>query len=93
MLDDDTLAVPPPPLLPLVLSSEPPCLLPLSCSASPRFQDFNTVWTTAVEMLDDDTFVVGENAYNLLVLRKVNDAATDEERARLEVVGQYHAGV
>lgn len=57
-----------------------------------RASDSNTNWTTAVEMLDDDTFVAAENSYNIYVLRKNSDAATEEERGRLEVVGEYHTG-
>lgn len=47
---------------------------------------------TAVEILDDDTFLGAENSFNLFTVRKNSDAATDEERARLEVVGEYHLG-
>jgi DNA damage-binding protein 1 len=43
-------------------------------------------------MLDDDTYVAAENSYNLYVVRKNSDAASDEDRSRLEVVGEYHTG-
>jgi len=54
--------------------------------------DFNTNWMTAIDILDDDTFIGAENHYNLFSLRKNTDATTDEERLRLEVVGEYHMG-
>ena len=43
-------------------------------------------------MLDDDTFLGAENAHNLLVVRKNGEAATDEERQRLDIVGEFHLG-
>jgi DNA damage-binding protein 1 len=57
-----------------------------------RARDPNSTWMTAVEMLDDDTFLGAENAHNLLVVRKNGDAATDEERQRLDIVGEFHLG-
>lgn len=36
-------------------------------------------------MLDDDTYLSADNSYNLSTLRKNGDAATDEDRNRLEV--------
>ncbi|MEW5313036.1 MAG: hypothetical protein WDW38_004630 [Sanguina aurantia] len=57
-----------------------------------RAQDYISSWTTAVAMLDDDTYLSSDNSYNLMTLRKNGDAATDEDRNRLEVVGEYHLG-
>lgn len=54
--------------------------------------DFNSNWLTAVEMLDDDTYLAAENSNNLFVVRKNSDVATDEDRSRLEPVGKYHLG-
>jgi DNA damage-binding protein 1 len=50
-----------------------------------RARDFKTQWMTAVEVLDDDTFLCAENSFNLFTLRKNSDAAADEDRTRLEV--------
>lgn len=50
-----------------------------------RARDFKTQWMTAVEVLDDDTFLCSENSFNLFTLRKNSEAATDEDRTRLEV--------
>jgi DNA damage-binding protein 1 len=47
---------------------------------------------TAVEILDDDVYLGAENNFNLFTVRKNSDAATDEERGRLEVVGEFHLG-
>uniref|UniRef100_A0A7S0WJG8 DNA damage-binding protein 1 n=1 Tax=Chlamydomonas leiostraca TaxID=1034604 RepID=A0A7S0WJG8_9CHLO len=57
-----------------------------------RAQDYASNWCTAVAMLDDDTYLAAENAYNLFVVRKNLDATSDEERQRLELVGEFHLG-
>jgi DNA damage-binding protein 1 len=57
-----------------------------------RARDANSTWMTAVEMLDDDFFLGAENEHNLFVLRKNGDASTDEERQRLEIIGEFHLG-
>jgi hypothetical protein len=46
----------------------------------------------AIPAQDDDTYLGAENAYNLFAVRRNAETATDEERARLEVVGEYHLG-
>ena len=50
-----------------------------------RAQDYGSAWMTAVEILDDDTFLGAENSYNLFTVRKNSDAASDEDRRRLQV--------
>lgn len=47
---------------------------------------------SAVEILDDDVYLGSENSFNLFTVRKNSEGATDEERGRLEVVGEYHLG-
>jgi len=47
---------------------------------------------TAVEMFDDDTYIGAENSFNLFTVRKNSEAPTDEDRARLETVGEFHLG-
>eukprot|EP00281_Chroomonas_sp_CCMP1168_P025534 CAMPEP_0206228886 /NCGR_PEP_ID=MMETSP0047_2-20121206/9404_1 /ASSEMBLY_ACC=CAM_ASM_000192 /TAXON_ID=195065 /ORGANISM="Chroomonas mesostigmatica_cf, Strain CCMP1168" /LENGTH=1100 /DNA_ID=CAMNT_0053652151 /DNA_START=70 /DNA_END=3372 /DNA_ORIENTATION=+ len=54
--------------------------------------DFNANWMTSISILDDDTYIGAENHFNLFTLRKNTDATTDEDRARLEVVGEFHLG-
>uniref|UniRef100_A0A1D1ZT42 DNA damage-binding protein 1 n=1 Tax=Auxenochlorella protothecoides TaxID=3075 RepID=A0A1D1ZT42_AUXPR len=57
-----------------------------------RARDFRPMWMTAVKAMDDDTYIGGENSCNIFVVHKGDDAAPDEERTRLEVIGQYHVG-
>ncbi|KAK8960477.1 DNA damage-binding protein 1a [Platanthera guangdongensis] len=57
-----------------------------------RARDYNANWMTAVEILDDDVYLGAENNFNLFAVRKNSDGATDEERGRLEVVGEFHLG-
>ncbi|XP_062160376.1 DNA damage-binding protein 1-like isoform X2 [Alnus glutinosa] len=55
-------------------------------------RDYNANWMSAVEILDDDIYLGAENNFNLFTVRKNSEDATDEERGRLEVVGEYHLG-
>ncbi|XP_016557038.2 DNA damage-binding protein 1 isoform X3 [Capsicum annuum] len=55
-----------------------------------RARDYNANWMSAVEILDDDIYLGAENNFNLFTVRKNSEGATDEERSRLEVVGEYH---
>jgi DNA damage-binding protein 1 len=55
-------------------------------------RDYQPNWMTAIEVLDDDTFLGAENSFNLFVCQKDSAAATDEERQHLQEVGQFHLG-
>lgn len=55
-------------------------------------RDYNPNWMTAVEILDDDTFLGAENSFNLFVCQKNSIAITDEERQQMQEVGQFHLG-
>jgi len=55
-------------------------------------QDFNPNWMSAIEILDDDTFIGAENSYNLFTCQKDSAAATDEERQHLQEIGLFHLG-
>lgn len=57
-----------------------------------RARDYNANWMSAVEILDDDTYLGAENNFNLLTVKKNSEGATDDERGRLEVVGEYYLG-
>ncbi|TXG48061.1 hypothetical protein EZV62_027355 [Acer yangbiense] len=57
-----------------------------------RARDYNANWMTAVEILDDGIYLGAESSFNLFTVRKNSEGATDEERGRLEVVGEYHLG-
>ncbi len=55
-------------------------------------RDYNSNWMTAVDMLDDDTALGAENGGNLFAARKNTDAASDEDRSRMDVAGEFHVG-
>lgn len=55
-------------------------------------RDFEPNWMTAIEILDDDTFLGAENNYNLFVCQKDGAAPTDEERQQMPEVAQFHLG-
>lgn len=55
-------------------------------------RDYNPNWMTAIEILDDDTFLGAENSYNLFVCQKDSAAASEEERQQMQEVGQFHLG-
>ncbi|KAK6638735.1 DNA damage-binding protein 1 [Polyplax serrata] len=55
-------------------------------------RDHNPNWMTAVEIIDDDTFLGAENSFNLFVCQKDSAAATDEERQQMHAVGMFHLG-
>ena len=47
---------------------------------------------TALAVLDDDTFLGAENWYNIFTVQRNMDAPSEEERGRLENVGEFHVG-
>ncbi|KAF6200141.1 hypothetical protein GE061_006442 [Apolygus lucorum] len=55
-------------------------------------RDYNPNWMTAVEILDDDTFLGAENSFNLFVCQKDSAATNDEERQLMQEVAQFHLG-
>ena len=55
-------------------------------------KDFDANWMTAVSTIDDHTFIGAEHEYNIFTVRTNNDATSDEEKKRLEVVGVFHVG-
>ncbi|KAJ8724163.1 hypothetical protein PYW07_008143 [Mythimna separata] len=55
-------------------------------------RDYSPNWMTAVEILDDDTFLGAENSFNLFVCQKDSAATTDEERQQMSYMGQFHVG-
>ena len=58
----------------------------------PCARDLNANWMTAVEMLDENTFLGAENDCNLFTVYRNLDATSEEERARLELGGECHVG-
>ncbi|CAK1553322.1 unnamed protein product [Leptosia nina] len=55
-------------------------------------RDYSPNWMTAIEILDDDTFLGAENSSNLFVCQKDSAATTDEERQQMGYMGQFHLG-
>ena len=55
-------------------------------------RDFDANWMTAVSTIDDNTFIGAEQGLNFFTARRNDDAATTEEKARLDVVGVFHVG-
>ncbi|CAA7054607.1 unnamed protein product [Microthlaspi erraticum] len=57
-----------------------------------RARDYDAKWMTAVEILDDDTYLGADNCFNLFTVKKNCESTADEERSPMEVVGEYHVG-
>lgn len=55
-------------------------------------KDLNSNWMTAIGIIDDDTYIGSESDFNLFTVQRNSGAASDEERGRLETVGEYHLG-
>lgn len=50
-----------------------------------RAMDYGSAWMTGVEILDDDTFLGADDSFNLFTMRKNSEAASDDDRGRLQV--------
>ncbi|XP_033123862.1 DNA damage-binding protein 1-like [Anneissia japonica] len=55
-------------------------------------RDYNPNWMSAIEILDDDTFLGSENSYNLFTCQKDSAATTDDERQHLQEESFFHLG-
>ncbi len=55
-------------------------------------RDYDSAWTLAVEMLDDDIYVMSEHTKHLYTFRRNSFATSDNDRMRLERIGQFHIG-
>ncbi|GMF12407.1 unnamed protein product [Phytophthora lilii] len=55
-------------------------------------KDLNSNWMSAVGIVDDDTYIGSETDFNLFTVQRNSGAASDEERGRLETVGEFHLG-
>ncbi|XP_028966942.1 DNA damage-binding protein 1 [Galendromus occidentalis] len=54
-------------------------------------RDYQTNWTTAVEILDEDTFLAAESNLNLYVCKR-DPSAADDTRQHMHEVALYHLG-
>eukprot|EP01135_Chromosphaera_perkinsii_P006121 Nk52_evm1s407 gene=Nk52_evmTU1s407 len=55
-------------------------------------RDYKPNWMTSIEIMDDDTYIGAENSFNLFTARKNTETTNEEDRSRLEIVGEYHLG-
>jgi DNA damage-binding protein 1 len=55
-------------------------------------RDFNPAWIASSVILDKDVFLGADSCYNLFTLKRNVTAETDEDKCRLNVIGQYHLG-
>ena len=65
---------------------------PLTGALEVAAEEVQPQWTTAVEFVEEDIYVVGENNFNLYVCRRNADSASEDERRRLSVEGEFHLG-
>ena len=54
--------------------------------------DRDTCWVVSCAFLTDDTYLLCDNAYNLLCLRRNADEVREEFRVALERIGAFHLG-
>jgi len=54
--------------------------------------DFSPNWMTAIEIIDDDTFLGAENSFNFFTCQKDSGATNDEDRHHLQQTGRFHLG-
>ncbi|KAI6206956.1 hypothetical protein M3Y94_00974300 [Aphelenchoides besseyi] len=55
-------------------------------------RDYTAEWTTCVEIIDTDTVIAGENAYNLYTCTKEVQGDHDDDRLRFEQNGHWYLG-
>lgn len=55
-------------------------------------RDHDVTWVMALQLLDDETYVVAEHAKHLYTYKRKARATLENERSRLERVGQFHLG-
>ncbi|KAI0567462.1 Mono-functional DNA-alkylating methyl methanesulfonate [Gracilaria domingensis] len=55
-------------------------------------RDYEVVWVMAIEMLDDDTYMVADHSKHLYTFKRNSRATSEAVRERLERVGQFHLG-
>lgn len=55
-------------------------------------RDHDMTWVMALELLDDETYIVAEHAKHFYAYKRTSRNAVDIERSQLERVGQFHLG-
>lgn len=61
----------------------------ISCQIA---HDVQPQWTTACEIIDDETFVCAEDGGNLISCHKDSGSTKENERNVLKELGLYHVG-
>ena len=54
--------------------------------------DFSSNWMTAVDILDDNTYLGAESSYNLFTVQRNADGDTEDKRGTLDLCGAFHLG-
>lgn len=55
-------------------------------------RDFDATCVSALAMLDDEYYILGDHNYHLFTHKRNAYATSDADRGRLERIGQYHVG-
>ena len=55
-------------------------------------QDANPNWMTAVEIVDDETFIGAESSSNLFVCKRSFDQAAESNNLKMDLIGEFHLG-
>ena len=55
-------------------------------------RDYDCNWMTAIEMVDDESYLGAENSCNLFALKRSGESASEEDRSRLVKAGEFHVG-
>jgi DNA damage-binding protein 1 len=55
-------------------------------------KDYSPIWLSSIEILDDDTFLMGDSLNNLVLLKKDSGHSNEEDRKTLQNSGCTHLG-
>ncbi|KAI5843023.1 mono-functional DNA-alkylating methyl methanesulfonate N-term-domain-containing protein [Morchella snyderi] len=55
-------------------------------------RNYQTLWTTAIELWDKETIICGDAEGNMSIWRRDVNGVTDEDRKRLQLVGEIRIG-
>nr|CAG4647642.1 EOG090X00HD [Moina brachiata] len=55
-------------------------------------RDSNPNWMSAIEILDDDTFLGAENSFNMFICQKDSAVSSEDDRQQLTDIGRFHLG-
>jgi len=55
-------------------------------------QDYNAHWISTTAFLTDDLYLAADNYYNLFATRRNTDGVNEDDKQRLDLVGECHLG-